>query len=57
MDGSKEGHPRYYERQPVFVLTSAGDVVEAITYVVVPERRTSHWSRRPLRMPMWSRRV
>ena len=37
----KEGHPRYYERQPVFVLTSAGDVVETITYVVVPQRRTS----------------
>ena len=36
----KEGHPRFYERQSVFVLTSAGKVVEAITYTVVPRRRS-----------------
>ena len=38
----KEGHPRYYERCPVRVLTASGAVVEAITYVVVANKKQPH---------------
>lgn len=38
----KEGHPRYYERCPVRVLTASGAVVEAVTYVVVPNKKQPH---------------
>ena len=35
----KEGHPNHYKRCHVTVLTTKGEVVEAITYRVVPEKR------------------
>ena len=35
----KEGHPRYYQRVPVQVVTVDGRVINAITYTVTPERR------------------
>lgn len=35
----KEGHPRYYTRCPVRVITTSGDFVEATTYVVVSEKK------------------
>lgn len=35
----KEGSPICYQRQVVFVITAAGDVVEAITYTVGPDKR------------------
>ena len=38
----KEGHPRYYERCPVRVVTASGAVVEAITYVVVANKKQPH---------------
>lgn len=38
----KEGHPRFYRRCPVQVVTKSGTVTEAITYVVVPERKRGH---------------
>ena len=38
----KEGHPLYYERCPVRVLTASGAVVEAITYVVVANKKQPH---------------
>ena len=39
----KEGSPRYYQRQVVFVITAAGDVVEAITYTVSPDMRRAEF--------------
>lgn len=38
----KEGRPRFYERCPVHVLTASGQLVEAVTYVVVPEKKQPH---------------
>lgn len=38
----KEGHPRYYKRCPVRVITMNGSLVEATTYVVVPEKKQPH---------------
>ena len=35
----KEGHPRYYERHPVRVITTSGALVEATTYIVVSEKK------------------
>ena len=35
----KEGHPRHYQRVPVRVVTEEGQVVDAITYTVTPEKR------------------
>jgi len=38
----KEGDPDYYRRTPVRVLTSQGELVEAITYTVVPALKKPH---------------
>ena len=35
---AKEGHPNYYERKKVQVLSESGELRTAITYVVVPDR-------------------
>ena len=34
----KEGHPRFYHREPVYVQTTAGEIQQALTYVVNAER-------------------
>ena len=43
----KEGAPNYYERVPVQVCRANGEVVTAVTYTVVPERREAYVKPRP----------
>ena len=35
----KEGVPKYYERVPVYVCCDNGEMITAVTYTVVPDRR------------------
>ena len=45
---AKEGHPNYYERKKVQVLSENGELRTAITYVVVPDRvKKEHVPPRP----------
>ena len=39
----KEGNPDYYSRKVVLVQTISGELLEAVTYIVVDEKRKEHF--------------